>query len=51
MHKNFVKPAENTYEFNFPKFYGMAGAKSFYDSVFEDMLNGETPFGNEEREF
>ena len=40
MHKAFVKPAENTYEFNFPKFYGLSSAKAFYDSVFEDMMDG-----------
>ena len=43
MHKNFVKPHENTYEFNFPKFIGLSSAKAFYDSMFEDFLEGEAP--------
>lgn len=51
MHKNFVKPAENTYDFNFPKFYGLASAKAFYDSMFEDMLDGESPVRDDWREF
>ena len=51
MHKNFVKPSENTYEFSFPKFYGLASAKAFYDSVFEDMMDGEVPRKDEMREF
>lgn len=51
MHKNYVKPSENTYEFNFPKSYGGAGAKSFYDSMFEDILGGEEPKRDEMREF
>ena len=51
MHKTFVKPAENTYEFSFPKFYGLASAKAFYDSVFEDMMDGEAPIRDEMREF
>jgi hypothetical protein len=51
MHKNFVKPSENTYDFSFPKFYGLASAKAFYDSVFEDMLGGEAPRRDEMREF
>jgi hypothetical protein len=51
MHKNFVKPHENTYEFNFPKFYGIANAKAFYDSMFEDFLEGEAPRRDELREF
>ena len=51
MHKNFVKASENTYEFNFPKFYGIASAKAYYDSVFEDMMDGEAPRREEMREF
>jgi hypothetical protein len=51
MHKNYVKPSENTYEFAFPKFYGLASAKAFYDSVFEDMLEGEAPRRDEMRAF
>lgn len=49
MHKSFVKPEENTYEFNFPKFYGLSSAKAFYDSLFEDM--GRVPRCDEMREF
>lgn len=51
MHKNFVKPNENTYEFNFPKFMGLGAAKAFYDSMFEDFLEGETPSRDDMREF
>lgn len=51
MHKNFVKPGENTYDFNFPKFYGLANAKAFYDSMFEDINGGEAPRRDELREF
>ena len=36
MHKNFVKPSESTYEFAFPRFYGLASAKAFYDSFFAE---------------
>jgi len=46
MHKSFVKPFENTYEFNFPKFYGIASAKAFYDSFFAEehgLLDEEKP--------
>lgn len=41
MHKNFVKPNEGTYEFEFPKFYGLKGAKAFYDQFFENLVSGE----------
>ena len=51
MHKNFVKPAENTYEFNFPKFYGLSSAKAYYDSMFEDMNDGDSPMRDDWREF
>jgi hypothetical protein len=39
MHKNFVRPQESTYEFDFPKFFGLASAKAFYDSFFADEHN------------
>jgi len=51
MHRNFVKPQENSYEFEFPKFYGLEGANAFYDSFFEDLLEGEQPQKEEQREF
>ena len=38
MHKHFVKPAESTYEFSFPRFFGINIAKAFYDSFFADEL-------------
>lgn len=43
MHRNYVKPAESTYEFNFPKIYGTSTAKAFFDGIFEEMMDGEAP--------
>jgi hypothetical protein len=51
MHKNYVKPSESTYEFEFPKFHGLANAKEFYDSFFADEFDGEKPIRDEWREF
>jgi len=51
MHKTFVKPSESTYEFAFPRFYGLASAKAFYDSYFEDEQDGQKPSRDEMREF
>lgn len=36
MHKHFVKPAESTYDFEFPRFFGLNSAKAFYDSFFAE---------------
>lgn len=59
MHKNFVKPSESTYEFAFPRFYGLASAKAFYDSFFaeehgllDEDGNGQAPHHRDDiREF
>ena len=31
-----MKPSESTYDFAFPRFYGLASAKAFYDSFFAE---------------
>lgn len=51
MHKMFVRPAESTYEFAFPNFFGIGSAKEFYDSFFADEYDGEKPAKEEMREF
>jgi hypothetical protein len=60
MHKNFVKPSESTYDFVFPKFYGLASAKAFYDSFFAEEQGildengngvGDQPCRDDMREF
>lgn len=51
MHKKFIKEDQTTYQFQFPQIIGLAGAKAFYDELFEEMLDGEAPQQQELREF
>jgi hypothetical protein len=50
MHKTYVRPYEQTYDFQFPKFHGLASAKAFYDSFFTGA-DGEKPIRDDMREF